>query len=115
MPTNSGMVVKAERSGIVTYCDARRIVIDNSDEYVLRKNAGLNDKTCLTQKPLVTVGQRVKKGQIIADGPACDNGELALGKNVLVAFMTYDGYNFEDAIVISREARQEGHVHVDPY
>ena len=103
VPTNSGMVVKAERSGIVTYADARRIVIDNSDEYVLRKNAGLNDKTCLTQKPLVTVGQRVKKGQIIADGPACDKGELALGKNVLVAFMTYDGYNFEDAIVISEK------------
>ena len=78
-------------------------MIDNSDEYVLRKNAGLNDKTCLTQKPLVTLGQRVKKGQIMADGPACKNGELALGKNVLVAFMTYDGYNFEDAIVISEK------------
>src|SRR5439155_7441885 len=55
------------------------------------------------QKPLVTLGQRVKKGQIMADGPACKNGELALGKNVLVAFMTYDGYNFEDAIVISEK------------
>ena len=82
-------------------------MIDNSDEYVLRKNAGLNDKTCLTQKPLVTMGQRVKKGQIIADGPACTNGELALGKNVLVAFMTYDGYNFEDAIVISEKLVKE--------
>ena len=103
VPTNSGMVIKAERSGVVTFCDASRIVIDNSDEYVLRKNAGLNDKTCLTQKPLITLGQRIKKGQIIADGPACRNGELALGKNVLVAFMTYDGYNFEDAIVISEK------------
>jgi DNA-directed RNA polymerase subunit beta len=103
VPGNSGMVIKAERSGVVTYCDASRIVIDNSDEYVLRKNAGLNDKTCLTQKPLVSLGQRVKKGQIMADGPACKNGELALGKNVLVAFMTYDGYNFEDAIVISEK------------
>ncbi len=103
VPVNSGMVVRAERSGTVTYVDAKRIVVDNSDEYELRKNAGLNDKTCLTQKPLVGMGQKVKKGQIIADGPACRNGELALGRNVLVAFMTYDGYNFEDAIVISEK------------
>jgi DNA-directed RNA polymerase subunit beta len=101
IPPNSGMVVRAERGGAVTYVDSTRIVIDNSDEYQLRKNAGLNDKTCLTQKPLVAMGQKVKKGQIIADGPACKNGELALGRNVLVAFMTYDGYNFEDAIVVS--------------
>ncbi|MGC8551972.1 MAG: DNA-directed RNA polymerase subunit beta [Phycisphaerae bacterium] len=101
VPVNSGMVVRAERAGTVTFVDAQRIVVDNSDEYVLRKNAGLNDKTCLTQKPLVKVGQKVKKGTIIADGPACRDGELALGRNVLVAFMTYDGYNFEDAIVIS--------------
>ena len=101
IPPNSGMVRKAERAGTVTFVDAERIVIDHSDEYVLRKNAGLNDKTCLTQKPLVAVGQKVKKGQIIADGPACRNGELALGRNVLVAFMTFDGYNFEDAIVVN--------------
>ncbi len=101
IPYNSGMVIKSERAGAVTFVDACRIVIDNSDEYVLRKNAGLNDKTCMTQKPLVAVGQKVKKGQIIADGPACRNGELALGRNVLVAFMTLDGYNYEDAIVVS--------------
>ncbi len=101
IPYNSGMVVKAARAGTVTFVDATRIVIDNSDEYVLRKNAGLNDKTCMTQKPLVAVGQKVKKGQILADGPACRNGELALGRNVLVAFMTFDGYNYEDAIVVS--------------
>ena len=101
VPANSGMVIRAERSGVVTYVDSMRIVIDNSDEYMLRKNAGLNDKTCLTQKPLVAMNQKVKKNQILADGPACSNGELALGRNVLVAFMTYDGYNFEDAIVVS--------------
>ncbi len=101
VPVNSGMVIRAERSGVVTFVDSTRIVIDNSDEYQLRKNAGLNDKTCLTQKPLVSLNQKVKKGQILADGPACSNGELALGRNVLVAFMTYDGYNFEDAIVVS--------------
>src|SRR3712207_781417 len=99
---NSGMVVRAERSGTVTFVDATRILIDNADEYVLRKFVGLNERTCLNQRPVVKKGQRVKKGQIIADGAATHQGELALGRNVLVAFMTYDGYNFEDAIVISQ-------------
>src|SRR5678815_6097875 len=98
---NSGMVVRAERGGVVTYVDAMRILIDNADEYILRKFRGLNERTCLNQKPIVKKGQRVKKAQIIADGAAVHQGELALGRNVLVAFMTYDGYNFEDAIVIN--------------
>jgi DNA-directed RNA polymerase subunit beta len=98
---NSGMVVKARTSGTVTYVDAKRIVIDDTDEYVLRKFVGLNERTCLNQKPIVRPGQKVKKGQIIADGASTQNGELALGRNALVAFMTFDGYNFEDAIVIS--------------
>jgi DNA-directed RNA polymerase subunit beta len=98
---NSGMVVRAEKPGKVTFVDARRIVINDTDEYELRKFQGLNERTCLNQKPLVRVGDRVKAGQIIADGPATIGGELALGKNVLVAFMTFDGYNFEDAILIS--------------
>ncbi len=98
---NSGMVVKAEKAGTVTYADATRIVLDNTDEYVLRKFVGLNDNSCLNQRPVVTPGQRVRKGQILADGAATSEGELALGRNILVAFMTYDGHNFEDAIVIS--------------
>ena len=98
---NSGMVVKARKSGTVTFVDAARITIDNADEYELRKFAKLNERTCLNQRPIVTEGQRVKKGQIIADGSSCRNGELALGRNVLVAFMPFDGYNFEDAILIS--------------
>ena len=73
------------------------------DEYALRKFVGLNERTCLNQKPIVKVGQKVKKGQIIADGAATRQGELALGRNVLVAFMSWDGYNFEDAIIISEE------------
>ncbi|MEE9212899.1 MAG: DNA-directed RNA polymerase subunit beta [Phycisphaeraceae bacterium] len=97
----SGMVVRAKNAGTVTYVDATRIVIDNADEYELRKFVGLNERTCLNQKPLVKLGQKVKKDQIIADGAATHRGELALGKNVLVAFNTFDGYNFEDAIVIS--------------
>ena len=98
---NSGMVVRAKNAGTVTFVDARRIIIDNSDEYELRHFVGLNERTCLNQKPVVKLGQKVKEGQIIADGAATLNGELAIGKNVLVAFNTFDGYNFEDAIVIS--------------
>ncbi len=98
---NSGMVVRARKGGRVTYVDAGRIVLDNTDEYVLRKFVGLNERTCLNQRPVVRPGQRVKKGQIIADGAGTHAGELALGRNVLVAFMTFDGYNFEDAILIS--------------
>src|SRR3712207_4266972 len=115
---NSGMVVRAERSGTVTFVDATRILIDNADEYVLRKFVGLNERTCLNQRPVVKKGQRVKKGQIIADGAATHQGELALGRNVLVAFQTYDGYNFEDAIVISQRLVKEDvftSIHIEEY
>jgi DNA-directed RNA polymerase subunit beta len=115
---NSGMVIRAERAGVVTSVDATRILIDNADEYVLRKFVGLNERTCLNQKPIVKKGQRVKKGQIIADGAATHLGELALGRNVLVAFMTFDGYNFEDAIVISQRLVKEDiftSIHIEEY
>jgi DNA-directed RNA polymerase subunit beta len=115
---NSGMVVRAERAGVVTSVDALRILIDNADEYVLRKFTGLNERTCLNQKPIVKKGQRVKKGQIIADGAAVHQGELALGRNVLVAFMTFDGYNFEDAIVINQRLVKEDiftSIHIEEY
>jgi len=97
----SGMVIKARNPGTVTHVDGERIVIDNSDEYELRKFRGLNERTCLNQRPVVQLGEKVKKGQILADGASTKMGELAIGKNVLVAFNTFDGYNFEDAIVIS--------------
>src|SRR5205814_10021448 len=115
---NSGMVVRAERAGVVTYVDSMRILIDNADEYDLRKFVGLNERTCLNQKPIVKKGQRVKRGQIIADGAATHQGELALGRNVLVAFMTYDGCNFEDAIVISQRLAKEDtftSIHIEEY
>jgi DNA-directed RNA polymerase subunit beta len=99
---HSGMVVRAERDGVITHVDAERIKIDER-EYVLRKFVGLNERTCLNQKPIVKLGQKVKKGQIIADGAATKHGELSLGRNVLVAFMAWDGYNFEDAIIISEK------------
>ncbi len=103
LPKYSGMVIRAKNAGTVTYVDAERIIIDNADEYELRKFRGLNERTCLNQKPIVRLGEKVKKDQIISDGPACNQGELALGRNVMVAFNTFDGYNFEDAIVINEK------------
>ncbi|QEG39513.1 DNA-directed RNA polymerase subunit beta [Roseimaritima ulvae] len=99
---NSAMVVRARRAGKVTYADAKRIEI-GSDHYDLKKYQGLNERTCLNQKPLVQVGDKVEKNQIIADGAATRGGELALGRNVLVGFMSFDGYNYEDAIILSEE------------
>src|SRR6516225_1069749 len=96
---NSGMVVRTEKSGTVNFVDAQRIRVDER-EYLLRKFTGLNEHTCLNQKPIVKVGQKVKTGDVIADGAATSHGELSLGRNVLVAFMSWDGYNFEDAIII---------------
>src|SRR5947207_4576597 len=99
------MVVRADKDGTISYVDAERIRIEERDrvvrEYPLRKFVGLNEHTCVNQKRLVKVGQKVKAGQVLADGAATRNGELALGRNVLVAFMSWDGYNFEDAIIIS--------------
>ena len=115
---NSGMVVKAKNAGTITYADAQRIIIDNADEYVLRKFAGLNERTCQNQRPVVKVGQRVKKDQVIADGAATRHGELSIGKNVLVAFNTFDGYNFEDAIVINERLVKDDvftSIHIDAF
>jgi len=107
VPKYSGMVVRAKNAGAVTYVDATRIIVDNADEYVLRKFVGLNERTCLNQRPIVRLGEKVKKNQIIADGAATTQGELSLGRNVMVAFNTFDGYNFEDAIVISERLVKE--------
>ncbi len=116
--TNGGMVVRARKAGAITYADADKIIIDNADEYVMRKFVGLNERTCLNQKPIVRKGQKVKQGEIIADGASTQNGELALGKNVLVAFNTFDGYNFEDAIVISERLVKDDtftSIHIDSF
>ena len=114
---HSGMLVRAERSGKVTYVDSDRIEVDGR-RYPLRKFVGLNERTCLNQKPMVTPGQRVKKGQLIADSAATCNGELALGRNVLVAFMSWEGYNFEDAIILSERLVKEDtytSIHIDEF
>jgi DNA-directed RNA polymerase subunit beta len=99
---HSGMIIRAGHKGTVTYVDAERIEI-GPEVHKLRKFVGLNERTCQNQKPIVKVGDKVEKGQVIADGAATYQGELALGRNVLVAFMSWEGFNFEDAIIISEE------------
>ncbi len=115
---NSGMVVRARNTGVVTYVDSERIIVDNADEYVLRKFAGLNERTCLNQKPIVKLNQKVEAGQVIADGASTKQGELAIGKNVMVAFNTFDGYNYEDAIVINERIVKDDvftSIHIDAF
>ena len=104
--TDSGSAVVARESGIVKYVDSKRIeVVEDGYEgahcYQLKKFSRANAGTCMTQTPIVEVGQRVEKGQVIADGPAMDHGELALGQNVTIAFTTWHGYNYEDAVIMS--------------
>ena len=115
--SDSGVTVIAKRDGIVDQADAMRIVIRVTDDfaktgsvvdiYNLRKFQRSNHSTCINQKPLVFPGESVKAGDIIADGPATDCGELALGQNVLVAFMPWHGYNFEDSIILSERLVRE--------
>jgi len=89
------MLVRAQEEGTVAYVDSERIKVEERDkivrEYVLRKHHGLNERTCLNQRPIVKMGQKVKKGTILADGAATHKGELSLGRNVLVAFMSWEG------------------------
>jgi DNA-directed RNA polymerase subunit beta len=115
---NSSMVVRAKSSGVVTAVDATRIVINHTDEYLLSKFVGLNERTCLNQKPIVNLGDRVQKGQIIADGGGTADGVLALGKNVLVGFVSFDGFNFEDAIIVSEKLVKNDSftsIHIDEF
>ncbi len=115
---NSSMVVRAKKSGVVTAVDASKIVIDHTEEYHLAKYYGLNERTCLNQKPIVELGERVKTGQIIADGGGTANGVLALGKNILVGFVSFDGFNFEDAIIVSEKLCKNDSftsIHIDEF
>ena len=104
---NSSLVIHATRAGKVSYVDSQRIKITTpeglEDEYVLRKFVGMNERTCQNQVAIVKPDEEVKEGQIIADGASMHKGELCLGRNVLAAFMTWDGFNFEDAIIISED------------
>ncbi len=119
---DSGALIIAEEDGEVTYVDASRIEITTRTRekkvYELRTFRRSNQGTCWHQRPLVSKGQRVRKGQVLADGPATQNGVLALGRNLLVAFMVWEGYNYEDAIVISDRLVKEdilSSVHIESY
>ena len=125
---DSGSTIVAKREGIVDQLDANRIVIritDKNDKtlnkidiYNLSKFQRSNQNTCITQRPLVNVGDKVSKNQVIADGPATELGELALGRNVLAAFMPWNGYNFEDSILISEKVVQDDvftSIHVEEF
>ena len=114
---DSGAAVTAGRAGVIDQADATRIVVRVTEElesgdpgvdiYRLRKFKRSNQNTCINQRPLVKVGDTVEKGEVIADGPSTDLGELALGKNVLVAFMPWNGYNFEDSVLISERIARD--------
>jgi DNA-directed RNA polymerase subunit beta len=126
---DSGAVVIARRDGVVDYVDSERIIVKadhnvdgtisrevTADIYTLIKFKRSNQNTCINQRPIVHVGERVDKGQVIADGPCTDRGELALGRNILVAFMPWRGYNFEDAILVSERLVKEDYytsIHIE--
>ena len=101
---DSGVVICAKADGIVDYVDARKIIIKNAkgtDTYYLEGFERSNMGTCYHQKPIVRKGDKVKTGEVIADGPSTDQGEMALGKNLTIAFVNYDGYNYEDAVILN--------------
>ena len=115
---NSSMVVRARNAGVVTEVDATRIVINQTEEYKLGKFVGLNERTCLNQRPTVELGEKVVKTQVIADGGGTDNGVLSLGKNLLVGFVSFDGFNFEDAIIVSERLVKNDSftsIHIDEF
>ena len=115
---HSSMVVRATHSGVVTAVDATHVVVNHTDEYKLEKFVGLNERTCLNQTPIVQLGEKVKAGQVIADGGGTDRGVLALGKNVLVGFVSFDGFNFEDAIIVSERLCKDDSftsIHIDEF
>ncbi|MBU1044303.1 MAG: DNA-directed RNA polymerase subunit beta [Candidatus Omnitrophica bacterium] len=114
---DTGAVIIAENAGTVKYVDSNKIVVDNTS-YALKKFQRSNASTCINQRPIVNAGQKVKKGEVLADGAATENGELALGRNVLCAFMPWRGYNYEDAILISERVVKEDmytSVHVEEF
>ena len=108
---DSGAIIRAKENGVVKYVDASKIIVESFDKndipkieiYNLTKYIRTNQDTCINQRPIVSLGQQVKAGQVISDGHSVSNGEIALGKNVRVAFMPWNGYNFEDSIIISEK------------
>jgi DNA-directed RNA polymerase subunit beta len=115
---DTGDVVLSRGKGTVTHVDADLIVLDGKDEYPLQKFMRSNQGTLIHQKPIVSTGQAVKEGAVLADGSATDAGEMALGKNLMVAFMSWEGYNFEDAIILSNRLVKDDEltsIHIEEY
>ncbi len=119
---DSGVVVLAKRAGTVVSADANKIVIrakdGDVDEYELIKFLRSNHGTCINQRPIVEVGQQVEEREVIADGPATDMGEISLGRNALIGFMTWEGYNYEDAVLINEKLVREDmytSIHIEEY
>lgn len=119
--TDAGSGCIATGDGLVTYCDAQKIVVSEKDGekvYDLQKFRRSNAGTCINQRPIVKTGERIERGDIIADGPSMENGELALGQNVTIAFMTWHGYNYEDAIIMSERMVKDDvytSIHIEEY
>ncbi|MFD1797771.1 DNA-directed RNA polymerase subunit beta [Paracoccus aurantiacus] len=125
---DSGAAIMARRSGVIDQVDAQRIVVRATEDlgagdagvdiYRLRKFKRSNQSSTINQRPLVKVGEKVMKGQVIADGPSTDQGELAIGRNVIVAFMPWNGYNYEDSVLISERIHRDDvytSIHIDEY
>jgi DNA-directed RNA polymerase subunit beta len=119
---DTGDIVLANETGTVSYVDAEQVVVDRrdgtQDEYEMQKFMRSNQGTLIHQKPIVDVGVHVKKGDVLADGSATDSGEMALGKNLMVAFMSWEGYNFEDAIILSKRLVSDDEltsIHIEEY
>ena len=119
---DSEVCITAKDDGVVTRVSADSLSVRYDDgnvaDYTLTKFARSNQGTCINQRPIVTVGERVEEGQVIADGPACSQGEIALGKNVLIGFMTWEGYNYEDAILLNERLVREDvftSIHIEEY
>ena len=120
--TDSGTAVLAKNDGIVEKMDADHVVVRNTkgelEDYALVKFARSNAGTCINQRPIVEVGESVKAGQVLADGPAMRNGEISLGKNALIGFMTWEGYNYEDAVLLNEKIVREDvytSIHIEEY
>ena len=118
---DSGAAVVAKKDGLVTYVDAKKIIVEEDEgphRYRLTKFAISNAGTCINHRPIVKVGDKIVKGQVLADGPSMEQGELALGQNVLVGFMTWNGYNYEDAVIMSERLVKEDvytSIHIEEY
>ena len=119
---DSEVCITAKGPGVITRVSADSLSVryddGNTADYTLTKFARSNQGTCINQRPIVSVGERVEEGQVIADGPACSQGEIALGKNVLIGFMTWEGYNYEDAILLNERLVREDvftSIHIEEY